>query len=133
MYRISMKYTFAVLASLMPILSIASQDLPSVKLKCSGYAWFNSQRFDLKDGFIDLNKNVATVRGFGVPDGKYEVIRKSVREDFLGIKNINQPSIIGSINRISGNASFIEDGPSGQVTDKKIHFHGECVKAKSIF
>lgn len=128
-----MKYAFALLLSLIPILSTASQDLPSVKLRCSGFVWLNGQKIDLKDGFIDLNKSVASVRGFGIPDGDYRVIPKSVREDFLAIKNINQPSILGGINRISGSTNFTQDSVGGKAGEKQILFLGECVKAKAIF
>jgi hypothetical protein len=128
-----MKYAFALLVSLIPILSTANQDLPSVKLRCSGFIWLNGQKVDLKDGFIDLNKSVAIVRGFGIPDGDYKVLPKSVREDFLAIKSVNQPSILGGINRISGSTNFSQDSVGGKVGEKQILFLGECVKAKAIF
>jgi len=119
--------------AVIPTLSLANAELPSAKLRCSGYVWVDGQRYDLSDGFIDLNKNTAVVRGFGIPDGNYEVIPKSVREDFLAIKNTVRPLLLGGINRLSGKSNFIENAPSGEVRDGKMLFLGECVKAKSLF
>jgi len=120
-------------AAFIPTLSLAGQELLVAKLRCSGYVWVDGQRFDLSDGFIDLNKNTAAVRGFGIPDGEYEVMPKHLREDFLAIKNTSRPLLVGGINRLSGKANFIENAPSGQVRDGKTLFIGDCTKAKPIF
>ncbi len=131
--RLHVKCAILILASLLPALSTASQELPSAKLKCSGYAWVDGQRYDLNDGFIDLNKNAAIVRGFGIPDGNYTVIPKSVREDFLSIKNNSKPMVVGNINRISGRVNFIENSPTGNLSDGKLYFLGDCIKARPLF
>ena len=131
--RLKFNFYFLLFTLIIPKSGIASPELPSVKLRCTGYAYIDNQRYELNDGFIDLDKNKASVRGFGVPDGAYEVIPKSVRDDFLAIKNINNPLLIGSINRLSGRTNFAENSASVNIRDGKMYFIGECLKAKKLF
>ncbi len=121
------------LATLLPAMSYANQDLPVVKLKCNGDIWIDGQKYELKDGFIDLNKTNVQVSGFGRPDGKYEVIPKSVREESLAIRSLNKPLVIASLNRLSGRTNFYEHHPSGDIKDGKMLFIGDCQKAKPLF
>lgn len=114
------------------IFSVDAAEMPVAKLRCIGDGWANGIKYELSSGFIDINKTVATVNGFGVPDGKYMVTE--VRSDAIVIQNIDNPRISNVINRLSGNSSFYESPiNSRDMRDGKMYFHGKCIPAKQLF
>ena len=124
-------YLFTLITSLQAFGS--SPLLPNIKLTCSGYVYQDGNKYDLNDGFVSITNNVATVKGFGIPDGTYKVIPERIREDSFSIQNISNPKLGSVINRLSGNMSFYESGNSSDVRDGKFHFIGKCLKSNPLF
>jgi hypothetical protein len=105
----------------------------NAKLRCEGKVYGNNQIYEINDGYIDVRGNSADVRGFVYTQGRFQVIPESTRDDLLVIKMIVDGQIhTGTINRLSGKASFI-NYKNAQDKNGKALFLGVCSKAQQLF